>query len=176
MVFKVFSCDDQAVEGESYLRDDYGISCNTDKHFYFSMYAGIMIVVRTGQAPENRPLEAPTRNNTSYAVVVTTEDATVNRCYPQPFNGKLLFPLLFPEETRRRRVVARSDTVQLNLLNATRRGACLVPAPDRTTHKCEPNCGFLAEYQLPLGACPRLTVLLYTIPFSAHSEAGARLR
>lgn len=46
LVFKIFACDTQAVEGESYLRADYGISCNTDKYTYFRIYAGVMIVVR----------------------------------------------------------------------------------------------------------------------------------
>ncbi|CAB1103690.1 unnamed protein product [Ectocarpus sp. CCAP 1310/34] len=45
MAFKTFPCDDEAVEGESYLRADYSLSCKTDKHMYFRIYAGIMILV-----------------------------------------------------------------------------------------------------------------------------------
>lgn len=45
VVFTTFACDDGAVEGESYLRADYGISCNTDKHVWYKVYAGIMILV-----------------------------------------------------------------------------------------------------------------------------------
>lgn len=47
MAFKTFPCDDEAVEGESYLRADYSLSCKTDKHMYYEIYAGIMIVVRS---------------------------------------------------------------------------------------------------------------------------------
>ncbi|CAN0047697.1 unnamed protein product, partial [Ectocarpus fasciculatus] len=45
VVFKTFACDDQAVEGESYLRADYSLSCNTTTHTWYKVYAGIMIVV-----------------------------------------------------------------------------------------------------------------------------------
>ncbi|CAN0013328.1 unnamed protein product, partial [Ectocarpus sp. 6 AP-2014] len=45
VVFKTFACDDQAVEGESYLRADYSLSCNTVTHTWYKVYAGIMIVV-----------------------------------------------------------------------------------------------------------------------------------
>ncbi|CAN0066944.1 unnamed protein product [Ectocarpus sp. 4 AP-2014] len=45
MAFKTFPCDDEAVDGESYLRADYSLSCKTDKHMYYRIYAGIMIVV-----------------------------------------------------------------------------------------------------------------------------------
>lgn len=46
VVFKTFACDDQAVEGESYLRADYSLSCNTVTHTWYKVYAGVMIVVR----------------------------------------------------------------------------------------------------------------------------------
>lgn len=49
MVIKTVACDTHAVAGESYLREDYGISCNTDKHKYFRIYAGIMMVVSRDQ-------------------------------------------------------------------------------------------------------------------------------
>ncbi|CAM9909015.1 unnamed protein product [Ectocarpus sp. 4 AP-2014] len=45
IVFKTFACDDEAVEGESYLRADYGISCKTNKHAWYEVYAGVMIAV-----------------------------------------------------------------------------------------------------------------------------------
>ncbi|CAM9190562.1 unnamed protein product, partial [Ectocarpus sp. 8 AP-2014] len=45
MAFKTFACDDEAVEGESYLGADYGIQCHTDKHTWYKVYAGIMIMV-----------------------------------------------------------------------------------------------------------------------------------
>ncbi|CAM9194141.1 unnamed protein product [Ectocarpus fasciculatus] len=45
MAFKTFACDDEAVEGESYLRADYGIQCHTDKHGWYKLYAGVMIMV-----------------------------------------------------------------------------------------------------------------------------------
>lgn len=43
--FKTFPCDEEVVEGESYLRADYSLSCNAARHTYFRVYAGIMIVV-----------------------------------------------------------------------------------------------------------------------------------
>ncbi|CAM9190499.1 unnamed protein product [Ectocarpus sp. 8 AP-2014] len=45
MAFKTFACDDEAVEGESYLRADYSIQCHTDKHGWYKVYAGVMIMV-----------------------------------------------------------------------------------------------------------------------------------
>lgn len=47
MVFKTFACDDEAVEGENFLRADYRLSCKSEKHTFFMTYAGIMILVRT---------------------------------------------------------------------------------------------------------------------------------
>lgn len=44
-VFKTFACDDDVVIGESYLRADYSISCNTRVHTFFKIYAGFMILV-----------------------------------------------------------------------------------------------------------------------------------
>ncbi|CAM9792494.1 unnamed protein product, partial [Laminaria digitata] len=44
-VLKTFACDNDVMEGESYLRADYSISCNTHKHGLFRKYAGLMVVV-----------------------------------------------------------------------------------------------------------------------------------
>ncbi|CAM9737553.1 unnamed protein product, partial [Laminaria digitata] len=43
VVFKVFACDDGVVDGESYLRVDYSISCKSNLHMFFQVYAGLMI-------------------------------------------------------------------------------------------------------------------------------------
>lgn len=43
--FRTFACDDDAVEGQSYLRADYSLSCQTDLHIFFQVYAGLMILV-----------------------------------------------------------------------------------------------------------------------------------
>ncbi|CAM9638404.1 unnamed protein product, partial [Laminaria digitata] len=45
VAFKTFSCDDEVVEGESYLRADYSISCKSSLHTFFRAYAGIMILI-----------------------------------------------------------------------------------------------------------------------------------
>ena len=45
VVFKTFACDEEVVEGESYLRADYSISCKTSLHIFFKVYAGFMILV-----------------------------------------------------------------------------------------------------------------------------------
>ena len=45
LVFKTFSCDHDAVKGESYLRADYSLSCDTHLHMWFEIYAGLMILV-----------------------------------------------------------------------------------------------------------------------------------
>ncbi|CAM9298466.1 unnamed protein product [Laminaria digitata] len=44
-VLKTFACDDNVVEGESYLRADYNISCKSPLHAGFMLYAGLMILV-----------------------------------------------------------------------------------------------------------------------------------
>lgn len=44
-VFKTFACDGSAVEGESFLRADYRLSCKTDTYIFFSVYAGLMLLV-----------------------------------------------------------------------------------------------------------------------------------
>ena len=45
VVFKIFGCDKNIVEGESYLRADYSISCKTNTHTYYRIYAGFMLMV-----------------------------------------------------------------------------------------------------------------------------------
>lgn len=45
IAFETFPCDEEAVVGESYLRADYRLSCNTTEHKWYMVYAGIMIVV-----------------------------------------------------------------------------------------------------------------------------------
>ncbi|CAM9831277.1 unnamed protein product [Scytosiphon promiscuus] len=45
IAFETFACDDEAVEGESYLRADYRLTCYTTKHKWYMVYAGVMILV-----------------------------------------------------------------------------------------------------------------------------------
>ncbi|CAM9826802.1 unnamed protein product, partial [Laminaria digitata] len=45
VAFKTFACDEEVVDGKSYLRADYSISCTTSLHMMFKAYAGIMILV-----------------------------------------------------------------------------------------------------------------------------------
>ncbi len=45
MAFRTFPCDSEAVEGESFLRADFSLSCDSQKHKFYRVYAGIMIVV-----------------------------------------------------------------------------------------------------------------------------------
>lgn len=45
LVFKTFACDDAAVEGKSFLRADYSISCHSRWHMFFTCYAGLMVLV-----------------------------------------------------------------------------------------------------------------------------------
>ena len=47
VAFKTFACDDEVVGGESYLRADYSVSCETGLHVFFQVYAGLMILVST---------------------------------------------------------------------------------------------------------------------------------
>lgn len=51
VVFQIFACDDQAVEGESYLRADYSLSCNSSGRMWYQIYAGVMILVSDQQGP-----------------------------------------------------------------------------------------------------------------------------
>jgi hypothetical protein len=46
-VFQTFACDDIPSASDSYLRDDYSISCkkNTTKHTLYKVYSGLMILV-----------------------------------------------------------------------------------------------------------------------------------
>lgn len=43
-VFQTFACEDFP-EDKSYLRADFGVECDTDKHKAFEIYAGIMICI-----------------------------------------------------------------------------------------------------------------------------------
>lgn len=45
IVFQTFACDEEAEEGESYLRADYRLSCDSNVHKWFMVYASVMIVV-----------------------------------------------------------------------------------------------------------------------------------
>lgn len=45
ITFKTFACDDEVVHGESYLRADYSLSCETNLHIFFQVYAALMILV-----------------------------------------------------------------------------------------------------------------------------------
>lgn len=47
VVFETFACDRDAVKGESYLRADYRLSCNSPRHTWYEVYAGFMIAVST---------------------------------------------------------------------------------------------------------------------------------
>ena len=51
VAFKTFPCDTEVVEGESYLRADYSISCKSKLHIFFQIYAGVMILVRRPARP-----------------------------------------------------------------------------------------------------------------------------
>ncbi len=185
MVFKVFSCDDQAVEGESYLRDDYGISCKTDKHSYFSIYAGIMIVVSPGEEPT---AESPARGNHPQQHLLRRRCHS-KRCddelllLPAAVSGKLffLFFLLSPEGTRTRRrraAAARSDTAQIqsNAKEVTRRGR--LPRTCPRTHNVDvcTERGFSSGVPVAAGRLLQVRCCCPTINISGHSESGARAR
>ena len=45
-VFKTYACDENVVDGKSYLRADYSISCETSLHTFIKVYAGLMVLVR----------------------------------------------------------------------------------------------------------------------------------
>lgn len=45
VAFQTFACDDRCVEGESYLRADYSLSCNSKNRMLYMTYAGVMIMV-----------------------------------------------------------------------------------------------------------------------------------
>ncbi|CAM9843693.1 unnamed protein product [Scytosiphon promiscuus] len=45
VVFETFACDNEVVEGESYLRADYKLSCDSAEHIWYMVYAGFMIAV-----------------------------------------------------------------------------------------------------------------------------------
>ena len=43
--FKIFACDDDVVDGESFLRADFSISCKSGMYTFFQVYAVLMILV-----------------------------------------------------------------------------------------------------------------------------------
>lgn len=45
LVFNTYLCDDNIVDGDSYLMADYSISCTTQLHLFFRVYSGVMIFV-----------------------------------------------------------------------------------------------------------------------------------
>jgi hypothetical protein len=45
VVFQTFACDTIEPTGESYLRADYSVSCQTTEHYWYQVYAGIMVSV-----------------------------------------------------------------------------------------------------------------------------------
>jgi hypothetical protein len=45
VVFQTFACDVIEPTGESYLRADYSVSCQTREHHWYQVYAGIMVSV-----------------------------------------------------------------------------------------------------------------------------------
>ena len=52
---QTFACDEEAVEGRSYLRADYSISCDSTSHVWYRVHAGIMILVRFLSVSSVRP-------------------------------------------------------------------------------------------------------------------------
>jgi len=42
---KTFACDESAIKGESFLRADYSISCHSNKHRIYTVYAMFMVLV-----------------------------------------------------------------------------------------------------------------------------------
>ena len=45
LVLKTFACDDEVLDGQSFLRADYSISCGTNLHMFFRVYAGLLLLV-----------------------------------------------------------------------------------------------------------------------------------
>lgn len=43
--FKIFACDEEVVDGKSFLRADYSLSCESGMYTFFQVYAVLMIVV-----------------------------------------------------------------------------------------------------------------------------------
>jgi hypothetical protein len=46
VVFQTFACDTIEPTGDSYLRADYSVSCQTREHYWYQVYAGIMVSVQ----------------------------------------------------------------------------------------------------------------------------------
>lgn len=70
IVFKTFACDEEAVVGESYLRADYSLSCDSAVHTWFMVYAGIMILVSKHTALHAAPTDV-TSNRSAEAIAVS---------------------------------------------------------------------------------------------------------
>ena len=68
VVFKTFACDEEAVEGKSFLRADYSLSCNTAEHTWYKVYAGVMIVVRKQPAHRRMPSQQLRRRALAHTV------------------------------------------------------------------------------------------------------------
>lgn len=56
---QTFSCDELEDVGKSYLRADYGIDCDSDRHKAFKLYAGFMILVRTRTCQRGKDSRTP---------------------------------------------------------------------------------------------------------------------
>eukprot|EP00903_Cladosiphon_okamuranus_P012166 g11413.t1 len=110
MAFKAFSCDEDVVEGESYLRADYSLSCKAKVHTYFRVYAGIMIVIY----PIGIPL--------LYAYILWVNRESLNPrveavIRPEPdgeiAKGVTPFPFLAPQEDLKERIEKRRQNPDL---------------------------------------------------------------
>eukprot|EP00903_Cladosiphon_okamuranus_P020452 g18772.t1 len=110
MAFKAFPCDDEVVEGESYLRADYSLSCKAQVHTYFRVYAAIMIVIY----PIGIPL--------LYASILWVNRESLNPrvesvIRPEPdgeiAKGGTPFPLLAPQENLKERIEKRRQNPDL---------------------------------------------------------------
>eukprot|EP00752_Nemacystus_decipiens_P008150 g7289.t1 len=92
VVFQIFACDEEAVEGESYLRADYSLSCDAKRRMWYKVYAGVMILVY----PIGIPL--------MYAYILWTNRESLNP-KTQPDGGAV-----DPQASRRpRRALSRMD-------------------------------------------------------------------
>lgn len=51
---QAFACDTLEEEGETYLRADYSLKCDTPAHKWYKGYAGVMILVSAFFYPASR--------------------------------------------------------------------------------------------------------------------------
>lgn len=79
IVFKTFACDNIVVEGESYLREDYRLSCKSTTHTYFMIYAGVMIVVSSKKSSLRCELYVPLEWSCEHQVLIVTQRAPFKR-------------------------------------------------------------------------------------------------